>query len=88
MAPWINSEASKPHLISCESPPVSLVLFFGADADVRLARRIRQDTVEKGREIGQVLDQYPKFVKLAFEAFILPTKKYVPMEEIIMLRLI
>lgn len=28
-----------------------------ADADVRLARRIRRDTVEKGRDIGTVLDQ-------------------------------
>ncbi|KAI3878085.1 hypothetical protein MKX03_014353 [Papaver bracteatum] len=58
------------------------------NADVRLARRIRPDTVEKGRDIGQVLDQYPKFVKSAFDDFILPTKKYVPMEEIIMLQLI
>lgn len=30
---------------------------FSADADVRLARRIRRDTVEKGRDIGAVLDQ-------------------------------
>ncbi|KAK8644063.1 hypothetical protein V6N13_013336 [Hibiscus sabdariffa] len=47
-----------------------------ADADVRLARRIRRDTVEKGRDIGSVLDQYSKFVKPAFDDFILPTKKY------------
>lgn len=31
--------------------------FFSADADVRLARRIRRDTVEKGRDIATVLDQ-------------------------------
>ncbi|MBA0699419.1 hypothetical protein Goari_001059, partial [Gossypium aridum] len=49
---------------------------FSADADVRLARRIRRDTVEKGRDIGVVLDQYSKFVKSAFDDFILPTKKY------------
>ncbi|KAK3007287.1 hypothetical protein RJ639_015746, partial [Escallonia herrerae] len=49
---------------------------FSADADVRLARRIRRDTVEKGRDIGTVLDQYSKFVKPAFDDFILPTKKY------------
>ncbi|KAL6567681.1 Uridine kinase-like protein 4 [Orobanche gracilis] len=75
------------------------------DSDVRLARRIRRDTVEKGRDIGTVLDQahkifgpalciaairicseasqgydiltcYSKFVKPAFDDFILPTKKY------------
>ncbi|KAJ0101217.1 hypothetical protein Patl1_03780 [Pistacia atlantica] len=49
---------------------------FSADADVRLARRIRRDTVEKGRDIATVLDQYSKFVKPAFDDFILPTKKY------------
>lgn len=32
-------------------------LTLSADADVRLARRIRRDTVEKGRDIGTVLDQ-------------------------------
>ncbi|XP_019094610.1 PREDICTED: uridine kinase-like protein 3 [Camelina sativa] len=47
-----------------------------ADADVRLARRIKRDTVEKGRDIATILDQYSKFVKPAFEDFILPTKKY------------
>lgn len=74
---------------------------------MRLARRIKRDTVEKGRDIATVLDQvglawlqrlcsqqcgdmrltlvliwetlfiqYSKFVKPAFEDFILPTKKY------------
>ncbi|CAH8390673.1 unnamed protein product [Eruca vesicaria subsp. sativa] len=44
--------------------------------DICLARRIKRDTVEKGRDIATVLDQYSKFVKPAFEDFILPTKKY------------
>jgi len=30
---------------------------FSADADVRLARRIRRDTSEKDRDIGVILDQ-------------------------------
>lgn len=34
---------------------------FKSDADVRLARRIRRDTVEKGRDIGAVLDQVGNF---------------------------
>ncbi|RCV30966.1 hypothetical protein SETIT_6G138400v2 [Setaria italica] len=46
------------------------------DADVRLTRRIRRGTIEKGRDIKTVLDQYSKFVKPASEDFILPTKKY------------
>ncbi|KAG8385987.1 hypothetical protein BUALT_Bualt03G0102200 [Buddleja alternifolia] len=55
---------------------MNMKIFVDTDADVRLARRIRRDTAEKGRDIGVVLDQYSKFVKPAFDDFILPTKKY------------
>ncbi|WVY94447.1 hypothetical protein V8G54_033535 [Vigna mungo] len=55
---------------------MNMKIFVDTDADVRLARRIRRDTNEKGRDIGAVLDQYSKFVKPAFDDFILPTKKY------------
>ncbi|KAI7734421.1 hypothetical protein M8C21_004070 [Ambrosia artemisiifolia] len=62
---------------------MNMKIFVDTDADVRLARRIRRDTTEKGREIGMVLDQvaglagwYSKFVKPSYENFILPTKKY------------
>ncbi|MBA0637625.1 hypothetical protein Godav_029970, partial [Gossypium davidsonii] len=55
---------------------MNMKIFVDTDADVRLAIRIRRDTVEKGRDIGVVLDQYSKFVKSAFDDFILPTKKY------------
>ncbi|KAF2287532.1 hypothetical protein GH714_001180 [Hevea brasiliensis] len=36
---------------------MNMKIFVDTDADVRLARRIRRDTVEKGRDIGAVLDQ-------------------------------
>ncbi|XP_062088734.1 uridine kinase-like protein 4 [Humulus lupulus] len=55
---------------------MNMKIFVDTDADVRLARRIRRDTVEKNRDIGTVLAQYSKFVKPAFDDFILPTKKY------------
>ncbi|KAJ3708543.1 hypothetical protein LUZ61_012248 [Rhynchospora tenuis] len=55
---------------------MSMKIFVDTDADVRLARRIKRDTVEKDRDIKTVLDQYSKFVKPSFEDFILPTKKY------------
>ncbi|XP_073000279.1 uridine kinase-like protein 3 [Typha latifolia] len=55
---------------------MNMKIFVDTDADTRLARRIRRDTVEKGRDIGAVLDQYSKYVKPAFEDFILSTKKY------------
>ncbi|KAF3777099.1 Uridine kinase-like protein 4 [Nymphaea thermarum] len=54
----------------------NLRIISSADADIRLARRIRRDTVEKGRDVRMVLDQYSKFVKPAFDDFILPSKKY------------
>eukprot|EP00850_Spirogloea_muscicola_P021314 SM000244S08549 [mRNA] locus=s244:2006:7033:- [translate_table: standard] len=78
-----------------------------SDADVRLARRIRRDTLERGRDVHGVIEQvspphsrpqdtedmsqdivhlagfimnsgpeYAKFVKPAFDDFVLPTKKH------------
>ncbi|KAG0446951.1 hypothetical protein HPP92_028591 [Vanilla planifolia] len=55
---------------------MNMKIFVDTDADLRLSRRIRRDTLEKGRDIKAVLDQYSKFVKPAFDDFILPTKKY------------
>ncbi|GJW74354.1 uridine kinase-like protein 5 [Tanacetum coccineum] len=46
------------------------------DSDVRSRRRIKRDTVERGRNIQYVLDQYDKHVKPSFEEFILPSKKH------------
>ncbi|KAI7741931.1 hypothetical protein M8C21_024310, partial [Ambrosia artemisiifolia] len=48
---------------------MNMKIFVDTDADVRLARRIRRDTVERGRD-------YAKFVKPAFDDFVLPSKKY------------
>jgi len=42
---------------------------FSADADVRLARRIRRDTNEKGRDIGAVLDQVATFYQTICASF-------------------
>jgi hypothetical protein len=36
---------------------ISVVLWLHADADIRLARRIRRDTVERGRDVTSVLEQ-------------------------------
>ncbi|XP_059443589.1 uridine/cytidine kinase UKL1, chloroplastic-like [Corylus avellana] len=55
---------------------MNMKIFVDADADVRLARRLRRDTVERNRDIHSVLEQYSKFVKPAFDDFILPSKKY------------
>ncbi|KAL4192526.1 hypothetical protein AMTRI_Chr06g172430 [Amborella trichopoda] len=55
---------------------MNMKIFVDTDADIRLARRIRRDTVERGRDINSVLEQYAKFVKPAFDDFVLPSKKY------------
>lgn len=51
-------------------------LFVDTDPDTRLSRRVLRDTKERGRELEQILNQYTKFVKPAFEEFCLPSKKY------------
>ncbi|XWS75224.1 hypothetical protein CRYUN_Cryun01aG0067300 [Craigia yunnanensis] len=48
---------------------MNMKIFVDTNADVRLARRIRRDTVEKGRDIGVVLDQYSIFVKPALDDY-------------------
>lgn len=55
---------------------MNMKIFVDTDADVRLARRIRRDTLERGRDVQGVIEQYAKFVKPAFDDFVLPTKKY------------
>ncbi|KAL6518785.1 Uridine kinase-like protein 5 [Orobanche hederae] len=55
---------------------MNMKIFVDTDSDVRLARRIQRDTVERGRNVENVLDQYIKFVKPSFEEFILPSKKH------------
>eukprot|EP01029_Cantina_marsupialis_P029114 TRINITY_DN779817_c0_g1_i1.p1 TRINITY_DN779817_c0_g1~~TRINITY_DN779817_c0_g1_i1.p1 ORF type:complete len:294 (-),score=70.42 TRINITY_DN779817_c0_g1_i1:189-1070(-) len=44
--------------------------------DVCLIRRIRRDTVERGRSLKSILGQYEKFVKPAFENYIRPSMNY------------
>lgn len=55
---------------------MDLKVFVDTDADVRLLRRIRRDTVERGREIDGVLKSYNRFVRASYTEFIMPTKKY------------
>ncbi|KAJ3183718.1 hypothetical protein HDU85_002147 [Gaertneriomyces sp. JEL0708] len=55
---------------------MDLKIFVDTDADVRLARRLKRDIAERGRDIRGVLQQYEKFVKPAFDEHIYPTMKY------------
>jgi uridine kinase len=55
---------------------MDLKIFVDTDADTRLSRRVLRDINDRGRTLDGVLLQYEKFVKPAFEDYILPTKKY------------
>lgn len=50
--------------------------FVSADADDRLARVIKRDTAERGRDVNKVLERYDKTVKPMHLQFIEPTKRY------------
>ena len=54
---------------------LDLKLFVDTDADVRLIRRIKRDTVERGRKIEGVLKSYNRFVRPAHNDFIKPTMR-------------
>lgn len=55
---------------------MDIKIFVQEDSDVRLARRIRRDTSERGRSISSVLSQWHKTVKPSFDEFIKPAMKY------------
>uniref|UniRef100_A0A0N5BSB9 uridine/cytidine kinase n=1 Tax=Strongyloides papillosus TaxID=174720 RepID=A0A0N5BSB9_STREA len=55
---------------------MNVKVFVDADADVRLARRLKRDTEFRGRTIESVLTQYMKFVKPAYETYCEEFKSY------------
>lgn len=55
---------------------LNIKLFVDVDDDTRLLRRIRRDTVERSRDLNQVLISYEKYVKPGYSVFIEPTKRY------------
>jgi len=51
-------------------------IYVDTDSDLRLLRRIRRDTVSRGRTMEQVLVQYERFVKPSHDQFIEPCRQY------------
>eukprot|EP01126_Amoeba_proteus_P065690 TRINITY_DN938_c0_g1_i8.p1 TRINITY_DN938_c0_g1~~TRINITY_DN938_c0_g1_i8.p1 ORF type:complete len:420 (+),score=79.27 TRINITY_DN938_c0_g1_i8:70-1329(+) len=51
-------------------------LFVDTEDDIRLARRLKRDILERGRDVRGVLAQYERFVKPAFDDYISPTKRF------------
>lgn len=54
---------------------MDIKLFVDTDDDIRLVRRIRRDTTERGRTIESVLDQYEKTVRPMYIQFVEPSRR-------------
>ena len=54
-----------------------LKIFIHCDPDIALARRIRRDINERGRDVTEVLKRYNRFVKKDFDKYVKPQMKYV-----------
>jgi uridine kinase len=46
------------------------------DSDVRLARRLKRDISQRGRDIHGVMQQYENHVKPAYDRYIAPTMQH------------
>ncbi|KAI5477015.1 uridine kinase [Pseudohyphozyma bogoriensis] len=55
---------------------LDLKIFVQCDSDLMLARRLRRDLVERGRDPAGVIDQYLRFVKPSFDSFVRPTASH------------
>lgn len=51
---------------------LDMKIFVDTDADVRLARRLRRDISQRGRELEGVLKQYTQMVQPSFNHYIAP----------------
>ena len=52
---------------------LDMKVFIDTDPDIRLARRLKRDITERGRDLVGVVKQYNKFVKPSFDYFIAPS---------------
>ena len=51
-------------------------IFVDTDADIRILRRIRRDTQERGRSLANVMDQYESCVRPMHLEFVEPSKRW------------
>ena len=54
----------------------NLKVFVDADEHIRLDRRLRRDTTERGQTMDQVLTDYTKYVAPMYEQFVSPQRQY------------
>lgn len=65
-------------IFTCEElrKMLDILVFVDADADDRLSRVIKRDTMERGKNVEQVLKRYEETVKPMHLQFIEPSKRY------------
>ncbi|WRT68654.1 uridine kinase [Kwoniella shivajii] len=67
-------------IMALQSPELralyDLKVFVNCDSDLMLARRIKRDTKERGRDVDGILDQYLRFVKSSYDNFVQPSSRY------------
>lgn len=52
---------------------MDMKVFIDTDSDIRLARRLKRDILERGRDMEGVIKQYNQFVKPMFDFYIQPS---------------
>ncbi len=55
---------------------LDIKIFVHADADERLIRRIKRDTLERGRDLTEILNRYQSTLKPMHNKFIEPSKVF------------
>ena len=55
---------------------MDIKVFVDCDSDVRLARVVRRDMIERGRDVTVILERYEKTVRPSHLQFIEPTKRF------------
>ncbi|MBZ0265579.1 uridine kinase [bacterium] len=55
---------------------MDIKIFVDEESDIRLARRLRRDEVERGRTSESVLDQYLDTVRPMHQKYVTPTKEF------------
>ncbi|MCI2082414.1 MAG: uridine kinase [Bacteroidales bacterium] len=65
-------------IFTCEKlrDQIDIKVYVDADDDDRLIRVIRRDTMERGRDVKDVLDRYENTLKPMHLQFIQPSKRY------------
>ncbi|XP_022695414.1 uridine-cytidine kinase-like 1 isoform X3 [Varroa jacobsoni] len=55
---------------------MDMKVFIDTDSDIRLARRLKRDISERGRDLIGCLEQYERFVKPSYDLHIAPTVRH------------